>query len=118
MKSRREFLKQMSKAALAAGAASSLLSRAPAQGQSVQFPGEDGMILRSFRFVDLETPVEYLNTWLTPVPHFFVRNHMHEPSQLDAGDWRLTVGGEIAKPITLTLSELAKLESHSVVNTL
>src|SRR5208282_5654909 len=118
MKSRREFLKQMSKAALAAGAASSLLSRAPAQGQSVQFPGEDGMILRSFRFVDLETPVEYLNTWLTPVPHFFVRNHMHEPSELDAGNWRLSVGGEVERLLTLNLSELSRLESHSIVNTL
>jgi len=118
MKSRREFLKQMSKAALAAGAASSLLSRALAQGQSVQFPGEDGMILRSFRFVDLETPVEYLNTWLTPVPHFFVRNHMHEPSELDAGNWRLSVGGEVERLLTLNLSELSRLESHSIVNTL
>lgn len=118
MKSRREFLKQMSKAALAAGAAASLLSRAPAQGQSVQFPGEDGMILRSFRFVDLETPVEYLNTWLTPVPHFFVRNHMHEPSELDAGNWRLSVGGEVERLLTLNLSELSRFESHSIVNTL
>ena len=76
------------------------------------------MIVRSFRFVDLETPVEYFNTWLTPVPHFFVRNHMHEPSQLDAGGWRLSVGGEVERPLTLTLAELSKLERHSVVNTL
>ena len=76
------------------------------------------MIVRSFRFVDLETPVEYFNTWLTPVPHFFVRNHMHEPSELNSDNWRLTVGGEVEKPLTLTLAELSKLETHSVVNTL
>ena len=76
------------------------------------------MIVRSFRFVDLETPVEYFNTWLTPVPHFFVRNHMHEPSELSADNWRLTIGGEVEKPLTLTLAELSKLETHSVVNTL
>jgi len=76
------------------------------------------MIVRSFRFVDLETPVEYFNTWLTPVPHFFVRNHMHEPSELNAEDWRLSIGGEVEKPLALTLAELSKLESHSVVNTL
>ena len=80
------------------------------------------MIVRSFRFVDLETPVEYFNTWLTPVPRFFVRNHMHEPSELSAdlsnNDWRLSVGGEVEKPFTLTLSELSKFETHSVVNTL
>jgi DMSO/TMAO reductase YedYZ molybdopterin-dependent catalytic subunit len=119
MNSRRNFLRQISLAALAAGATPPLL--AWAQNQSVDVPGEDGMILRSFRFVDLETPVEYFNTWITPVPHFFVRNHMFEPVQLDASDdkdWRLSLGGEVEKPVTLTLAELSKLETHSVVNTL
>jgi sulfite oxidase len=118
MNSRRNFLKHLSAAALAAGAAPPLLTWALPQGQSVAVPGEDGMVLRSFRFVDLETPVEYFNTWLTPVPHFFVRNHMHEPSELDPRDWRLSIGGEVDKPLTLSLDELAKLETHSVVNTL
>src|SRR6266436_2442025 len=118
MNSRRKFVKQISAAALAAGAIPSILSWALPQPQSVEFPGEDGMILRSFRFVDLETPVEYFNTWLTPVPRFFVRNHMHEPSQLDANDWRLSLGGEVDKPLTLSLADLSKLETHSVVNTL
>ena len=120
MNSRRNFLRQMSGAALTVGAAPSLLSWALPNPQSgaLDVPGEDGLIVRSFRFVDLETPVEYFNTWLTPVPHFFVRNHMHEPSELNANDWRLTIGGEVEKPLTLTLSELSKLETHSVVNTL
>ena len=119
MNSRRNFLKQMSGAALAVNAAPFLLAWAnAAQTGSVAVPGEDGLIVRSFRFVDLETPVEYFNTWLTPVPHFFVRNHMHEPSELSAEDWRLTVGGEVEKPFTLTLAQLSKLETHSVVNTL
>jgi sulfite oxidase len=118
MNSRRDFLKHISAAALAAGATPSLLTWAFPQDQSVNVPGEDGMLLRSFRFVDLETPVEYFNTWLTPVPHFFVRNHMYEPVQLDANDWRLSIGGEVEKPITLSLADLSKLETHSVVNTL
>jgi len=119
MNSRRDFLKQMSGAALAAGAAPSVLAWALPHGQqTVEFPSEDNMILRSFRFVDLETPVEYFDTWLTPVPHFFVRNHMHEPSELNAQEWRLSIGGEVEKPLTLGLAELAKIEAHSVVNTL
>jgi len=52
------------------------------------------------------------------VPHFFVRNHMHEPSELDAHDWRLSLGGEVDKPLTLSLADLSKIETHSVVNTL
>src|SRR6202140_5844767 len=104
MNSRRTFLKQMSGAAIAASAAPSLLSWATVdQGEPIELPGEDGMIVRSFRFVDLETPVEYLNTWLTPVPHFFVRNHMHEPSELSAGDWRHAVRREVETPIPFAL---------------
>src|SRR5271169_5483256 len=119
MNSRRSFLKQISGAAFAVSTAPSLLSWATAaQNGAIAVPGEDGMIVRSFRFVDLETPVEYFNTWLTPIPHFFVRNHMHEPSELNAEDWRLSIGGEVEKPLALTLAELSKLESHSVVNTL
>jgi DMSO/TMAO reductase YedYZ molybdopterin-dependent catalytic subunit len=120
MKSRRTFLQQMSGAALALGAARSLLSWAASSesAKGIDVPGEDGLIVRSFRFVDLETPVEYFNTWLTPVPHFFVRNHMHEPSELNIDDWRLSVGGEVKKPFTLTHPELARFETHSVVNTL
>lgn len=119
MNSRRNFLKQVSGAALAVGAVPSVLSWATsAQSGSIDIPGEDGMIVRSFRFVDLETPVEYFNTWLTPVPHFFVRNHMHEPTELNADSWQLTIGGEVEKPLTVTLAELSKLETHSVANTL
>jgi DMSO/TMAO reductase YedYZ molybdopterin-dependent catalytic subunit len=122
MNSRRKFLGQISGAALAAGASSSmsLLGWAGPVPQSgvIEVPGEAGLIVRSLRFVDLETPVEYFNTWLTPASHFFVRNHMHEPSELDAGDWRLSVGGEVEKPFTLTFADVAKLETHSVVNTL
>src|SRR4029077_15883821 len=118
MNSRRNFLKQMSRAALAVSAAPSVLSWATsAHSGSIDIPGEDGMIVRSFRFVDLETPVEYFNTWLTPLPHFFVRNHVHEPSELNSDSWRLMVGGEVEKPLTLTLAELSKLETRSEEHT-
>jgi DMSO/TMAO reductase YedYZ molybdopterin-dependent catalytic subunit len=120
MNSRRRFLQQISCAAVALGAASSWKSFASLSPQSptLEIPGEEDMIVRSFRFVDLETPVEDFNTWLTPVPHFFVRNHMHEPSELNLDDWRLTIGGEVEKSVTLTFHDLSKLETHSVVNTL
>jgi len=120
MNSRRTFLKQVYGATLALGTASALPSWAMGSGQSdsIAIPGEDGLIVRSARFFDLETPVEYFDRWLTPVPHFFVRNHMHEPSELSAESWRLSIGGELDKPLAFTLSDLGKLQSHSVVNTL
>ena len=84
----------------------------------MQIPGEEDMIVRSVRFLDLETPPEFFTSWITPVPHFFVRNHMHEPSSSDADSWRLTISGEVEKPLTLSLADLAKLERHRVTNTL
>jgi len=43
---------------------------------------------------------------------------MHEPSTLDPADWKLSIGGEVDQPYTLTVAELSRLETHSVVNTL
>src|SRR5256885_17232073 len=80
-------------------------------------PGKDGMIVRSLRFLDLEMPVEYANSFITPVEHFFVRNHMHEPSTLDPGEWRLSIGGEGEKRLTLTLAGLREMEQHTVIKT-
>jgi len=89
-----------------------------AEGSRLAIPGKEDLIIRSYRFFDLETPVEYFNTWLTPAEHFFVRNHMHEPSTLDASTWKLSIGGEVEKPYAISLAELTKPEAHSVVNTL
>src|SRR5467141_3856280 len=120
MTSRRTFLKHMSGAMLTAGAVPSawILGSTEGETRAIDVPGKEGMIVRSYRFLDLETPVEYFNTWITPVPHFFVRNHMHEPSELNRGDWKLTIGGELEKPVTLSLAELSNIEAHDVVNTL
>lgn len=114
--SRRDFFKSSVAALAAARLAHPWLSWAAEGGVSV--PGKQGMIVRSFRFLDLEMPMEYLDSWITPVPHFFVRNHMHEPSTLDAEDWRVSIGGEVGKPLSLSLADLQKLPLHSVVNTL
>jgi sulfite oxidase len=117
MISRRHFLKGASGLALAVPAFYPRLGWAAGEA-GVLIQGKDGLIVRSSRFLDLETPVEYFNTWLTPAEHFFVRNHMHEPSTLDPAQWKLSIGGEVEKPYSLSLAELSELASHSVVNTL
>lgn len=114
MPSRREFL-----TAVYGVTAAALFPRFTwASDPNVEVPGKAGMIVRSARFLDLEMPPEFFDSWLTPVPHFFVRNHMHEPSTLNADDWKLSVGGEVENPFSLSLSELAKMGPHSVTNTL
>jgi DMSO/TMAO reductase YedYZ molybdopterin-dependent catalytic subunit len=116
MISRREFVLGVSGAIGAVGPARPLWNLLA--DENIGFPGKDGMIVRSYRFLDLEMPVEFANSFITPVEHFFVRNHMQEPSTLDVGEWRLTIGGEVQKPLTLTLAELTRMEQHTVTNTL
>jgi DMSO/TMAO reductase YedYZ molybdopterin-dependent catalytic subunit len=115
MLSRRSFLMQVSGVVAVAEAFPRSLW---AEDNPVRVPGKEGMIVRSARFLDLEMPMEDLKTWITPVPHFFVRNHMHEPSTLDPSTWALTISGEVENPLTLSLADLKKLEPHSVINTL
>jgi sulfite oxidase len=120
MNSRRQFLRTASLASSAAIVGRPLLSWAGGHSKEVApvIAGEDGMIVRSLRFLDLEMPPEFASSWLTPVPHFFVRNHMFEPAKIKAAEWKLNIGGEVEKPLTLTLKDLAGLEQHSVTNTL
>ena len=116
MISRREFVLGASAAIGIVGAVRPLLDWGAVEGPAI--PGKHGMIVRSLRFLDLEMPVEYANSVITPVEHFFVRNHMHEPSTVDPGEWRLSIGGEVKKPLTLTLAGLAKMEQHTIIDTL
>ena len=122
MKSRREFLRNSSLLASCGIFARPLLSWAANAARANENPpliaGEDRMIVRSPRFLDLEMPPEFANAWLTPVQHFYVRNHMIEPAKVNAAQWKFSVGGEVEKPLTLTLADLARAEQHSVTNTL
>jgi sulfite oxidase len=122
MNSRRKFLLDASFAVSAATIARPLIgwatSKTSVSGDSSSIVGEDRMIVRSARFLDLEMPPEFADSWITPVPHFYVRNHMFEPEKVDVSQWKLTVGGEVKKPVTLTFADLERLDQHSVVNTL
>ena len=104
MISRRDFL-TIASAGVIAGTMFPRLHAAGVPGPKIL--GKAGMIVRSDRFLDLEMPPEFFNSWITPVPHFFVRNHMHQPGTWDAASWRLSIGGEVEKPLSVSLAELA-----------
>jgi hypothetical protein len=70
MLSRRDFLQQLSVALVAAECVPRSLW---AEDSPIYISGKEGMIARSVRFLDLEMPMEFLNSWITPVRHFFVR---------------------------------------------
>ncbi len=114
--SRRDFLDSLLRAGVAATAlhaAGDLWSAA-----DPRLLGKERMIVRSLRFFDLEMPVEQIRTWITPLDLFFVRNHVFEPTTFDPKIYRLHVSGEVERPLELTLTDLRRMESAAVVNTL
>ena len=75
------------------------------------------MIVRSARPLDLEMPIEGFSDYITPINHFFVRSHVYTP-RVDIGQWRLTVDGEVANALTLTMDDLRRMPSVELVSVL
>jgi DMSO/TMAO reductase YedYZ molybdopterin-dependent catalytic subunit len=67
---------------------------------------------------DYETPVALLDSFITPIEHFYVRSHMPVPPNLDAAAWRLQVSGEVATPLSLSVADLRAMPAATVTMTL
>ena len=62
----------------------------------------------------LETPLDALDSYLTPADRFFVCN-VTQTQIVDPGTYRLELTGDaLATPVTLTLDDLAALPRHTV----
>ena len=62
----------------------------------------------------LETRLELVDDFITPIPYFFVRNN-GAGADLDAATWRLRVEGEgIARPLTLSDAELRAMPARTL----
>jgi sulfite oxidase len=84
----------------------------------VAIPGKRPLILHNDRPEDLETPVNLLQSYLTPVDSFFVRQHLLRPSPIEPEAHRITVNGMVGKPGQLSLADLRKLPQFTVPATL
>src|SRR5262249_49578771 len=82
--------------------------------------GKEKLIVRSVRPEDLETPVGLLNTWVTPNELFYVRHHTNaaRPDEQAAKEWKVEVGGEVERPMSVTLDELKRMPKATVTVTL
>jgi sulfite oxidase len=67
--------------------------------------------------VDAETPLDVLTTYLTPNDLFFVRHHW-VPLFPDPERWKLTIDGDVSRPVELTIADLKKLPEASVTSVL
>lgn len=117
--SRRQFMRNMGALALTA---SPLLSRAASNTSEgvtfaggerplVQFPEKRKLILVHSRPPHLETPFSVFNdNVITANNAFYVRYHLANiPTAIDLANYRLTVGGAVKKPLSLSLDELKKI---------
>jgi DMSO/TMAO reductase YedYZ molybdopterin-dependent catalytic subunit len=84
----------------------------------VAIPGKRPLILHNDRPEDLETPVRYFDSWVTPIDVFFVRQHLPRPAAIDPAAHRVAITGMVAKPIEVSLADLQKLPQHTVPATL
>lgn len=90
----------------------------PASAQEkLAFPGKRPMLVQNDFPEDLESPVEYFDTWITPNDSFFVRQHLPRP-KIDLSTYKIQIGGLVASPVTLTLDDLKKLPQAKVPATL
>ncbi len=99
-------------------AASQLIPRGPSDPTAIAVPGKRPMILHNDRPEDLETPVRYFDSWITPINVFFVRQHIPRPAAIDLDTYRLKVNGLVSKPLELTLGDLKKLPQFTVPATI
>src|SRR3984893_18088831 len=78
-------------------------------------PGKKLLIKLSYRPPNYETPVELLQTAITPNDAFFVRYHLADIPEVEAQTWRLSISGDGANgEVTLSLDELKQLPAIEV----
>jgi DMSO/TMAO reductase YedYZ molybdopterin-dependent catalytic subunit len=74
-----------------------------------RYPQKTDLILLTDRPPQLETPLKYFETDLTPNDAFFVRWHLSGiPTSVDLQTFRLEVSGKVDKPLSLSVSDLRK----------
>lgn len=64
-----------------------------------------------------ETPQQILQSWLTPNPLFFVRNHFNTPD-IKISSWILTVDGHVSNPRQFLFDDIKKLPKYTSTITL
>ncbi|MDB6072739.1 MAG: oxidase [Verrucomicrobiaceae bacterium] len=76
----------------------------------VKYPGKRPLMVLTSRPPQLETPFEVFNEGvITPNDAFFVRYHLAGlPTEIDPDTHKLSVGGNVDKPLSFTLAELKK----------
>ena len=66
------------------------------------------------RVINGRAPITELEGLITPTDAYYVVNQLEVPEPIHPDDWILTIGGEVEKPIELSLKDLQKLPGRTV----
>ncbi len=80
-------------------------------------PQSVGMIIREKDPVNLETPFDQVDSYITPTELFYIRSHFTAP-KLDLGSYELRIDGAVRNPFSLRYDELRAMSSETRVATL
>jgi len=78
---------------------------------------QEGRISRSEEPLNLEMPFENVDQFITPTKSFYVRTHFPIPN-IDKDKWRLSVEGEVERPLEIEYDEFLKLQRRKIPVTL
>ncbi len=82
-----------------------------AANRMARFPEKGEMILLTARPPQLETPLSHFRELITPNDAVFVRWHISGiPTSVDLRTWRLKVGGNVGKELSLSMDDLKGFE--------
>ncbi len=76
-----------------------------------------GLIIRQKEPVNLETPLDQVDSYLTPTELFYIRSHFLAP-KLDPDSYQLRIDGAVRNPLSLSYQQLRDLPSQTRVATL
>src|SRR5438309_6132231 len=76
-----------------------------------------GLIIRQKEPTNLETPLDQVDSYLTPTALFYIRSHFAAP-KLEAASYQLRVDGAVRKPFSLSYQQLRDMPSETRVATL
>ena len=79
---------------------------------------EAGLVVHRAHPLNCETSIPALiGGVVMPNAHFYVRNHFQIP-RIDGTTWRLRIGGNVERPLSLGLHDLKNMRSESIIVTL
>jgi sulfite oxidase len=83
---------------------------APRGPQRLDFPGKDaGLVVLSDKPLVAETPERLLDDDTTPTARFYISNSAQMPPPItDPDAWKLSVDGEVNRPLEIALGDLKK----------